>query len=188
LPIAHTHSPVRSVEESPRGATDDPGANASAVREPDGDPLGALDDVVVRQDAAVGIDDEAAARAAARRIAVVPRRAELEWVAEQVRRFRQRRPGVPMSGVGHPRRRVDVHDGGVDARDGVGKADRWSARGGSRTRTRRAGGLRAGDNRGARGAAGKNDTDEKRDSCSQAKRDDRESAGHMVLTTDVFPL
>ena len=45
---------------------DDARAQRPAVRQLDDDPLGALDDMVVGEDAAVGVDDEAAARAAPR--------------------------------------------------------------------------------------------------------------------------
>ena len=91
--MAQTHSPTRSVDESPSGAAGRPvwpstlisamsvsriGADhvrpqRPAVGQLHGDPLGALDHVIVRQDAAVGVDDEAAAGAAARRIAVARR-------------------------------------------------------------------------------------------------------------------
>ena len=81
LPIAHTHSPTRSDSESPSGATGrflrvdldqrDVGVGidaeharlqAAAVGKLHHDPLGVLDHVVVRQDLAVALDDEAAAR------------------------------------------------------------------------------------------------------------------------------
>ena len=50
-----------------RVGADDLAAERAAVGQRDRDPVGALDDVVIREDVAVGIDDEAAARALARR-------------------------------------------------------------------------------------------------------------------------
>ena len=119
---------MRSVEESPSGATgrpglavdldqgdvglriraDDSGAHAPAVGQLDDDALGAIDDVLVRQDAAVGVDDEAAAGAAARGIAVAP--AETRRIVEQIRRIGRERAAAAPPGVRHPRRGVDAHD------------------------------------------------------------------------------
>ena len=64
-----------------RIGADDLAAERPAVRHRDGDPLGALDDVLVGEDEALAIDDEPAARAlpggleVARPVAVVRRRA-----------------------------------------------------------------------------------------------------------------
>jgi hypothetical protein len=54
-----------------RIGADDAGAQRAAVGQFDDDPFGAVDDVVVGQDAAVGVDDEAAAGAAPRDVAAV---------------------------------------------------------------------------------------------------------------------
>ena len=86
-----THSPTRSVDgvaerrhRQPASAPStlisamsvsgsapiDARAKRAAVGQLDGDALGAVDDVMVREDAAVGVDDEAAAGAAPRRVAL----------------------------------------------------------------------------------------------------------------------
>ena len=99
--------------------------SAAAVRELDDDPLGALDDVVVRQDAAVGVDDEAAAGAAARRIAIVARRPKSNGRRTVGRSGSERRGRA--GALADPRGRVDVHDGRVDPLDDVREVDERTA-------------------------------------------------------------
>ena len=92
-------------------------AQAAAVGQLHGDPLGAVDDVVVGEDAAVGVDDEAAAGAAPGRVAIGSRAAVVGAV-EEVRRI-----GVAVAAppIAPAARRVDVDDGRVDALDDVGE-------------------------------------------------------------------
>ena len=57
-------------------------AQAAAVGELDGDPIGVLDDVMIREDVALVVDDEAGAGAAARAVAAAA--AEFERIVERV--------------------------------------------------------------------------------------------------------
>ena len=84
---------------------DDARAESPAVRQLHRDPLGAIDDVVVGQDAAVGVDDEAAAGAAPRGIALaagplsrtVRRTDPADRGSVRLRRLRGSRPRVVAS-------------------------------------------------------------------------------------------
>ena len=148
--MAQTHSPMRSADESPSGATGSPvcpsilisamsvswslpmtrALQAAAVRQLDGDPVGAVDDVVVRQDAAVGVDDEAGAGAAPGRIVadrrssrVVAPRPESRTANRTSSRRRFVGAGCASGCASRQARRVDADDGGVDALDDVGEID-----------------------------------------------------------------
>ena len=88
-------------------------AESPPVGELDGDALGPVDDVVVRQDAAVGVDDEPAAFAPTRRIELKP------WpkVVRAVELTRRLRRGTVSSASGIASRGsgVDVHNGRIEA-------------------------------------------------------------------------
>ena len=161
----------------------DPGAEAAAVGQLDRDPFGAVDYVFVRQDAAVGVDDEAAAGAAMRRVAVGTRRTEVEGCIEQVRRIWRSGPSfspalVPL------RRRIDVDDGGVDPLDDVGKAHERRRRNGRVGDRPRIGHPRApGDDRRARQSAGEDRADKKGDDCSERDSNERDAARHNPIAS-----
>ena len=131
LPIAHTHSPTRSVSESPSGATgrflrvdfdqrdvgvgidaEHASLQAAAVGELHHDPLGVLDHVVVRQNLSVAFDDEPAARLRA------DRRRTLRSGIGVVEGSRLRRAPAPAAGA---RGGLDVDDRRVDALGDVGE-------------------------------------------------------------------
>ena len=84
----------------------------AAVGQRHRDPIGALDDVIVGQDVAVGVDDEAAAGALTRHV-VVARPASVGSSGPDA---------VPRL-VTAARRGVDVHDGRVDPLGDVGEVD-----------------------------------------------------------------
>ena len=130
--MAQTHSPTRSSSELPSGASgrfdtfgnvderdvdrriraDDLAAKRAAVRQRDGDPLGTLDDVVVGEDVAVAIDDEAAAGALPRQLKSRGPSAGSSSPGDGARRRR----GSPAF-----RRRIDVDDRRVDPLGDVGE-------------------------------------------------------------------
>ena len=83
----------------------------AAVAERHGDPIGAFDDVVVGEDVAGGVDDEAAAGSFVRRRLIVAE------VAAPARRG-------PSARVGSARCGVDVDDRGIEARGNRGEIDR----------------------------------------------------------------
>ena len=105
LPMATTHSPTRSESESPSGGerqrprginlderdigvgirADARRVQVPAVRQPHHDAIGAVDDVMVREDQTVGVDDEAGAGAAARALRIA-----LARTIEQLRAVRHR--------------------------------------------------------------------------------------------------
>ena len=102
---------------------------AAAVRQVDGDAIRPVDDVMVRQDAAVGVDDEAGAGAAAVRVVgiaalgVAPPASEVERRVEVVEIVVFVVPIVFPLAASRLARRVDADDGGVDALDDVGEVD-----------------------------------------------------------------
>jgi hypothetical protein len=157
---------------------DHPRTEAAAVGQLHGDPLGAVDDVIVRQDAAVGVDDEAAAGAAVRRVAIRPRRVEVERPVEQVRRIGWPGAPLPPSSLVALRRRIDVHDGRIDPLDDVGEIDRCGRADRVRRRTH-VGHVRCpGDDRGPVEPAGEDGADEKGDDRCERHGHEGEAAGH----------
>ncbi len=135
LPMAQTHSPTRSVSESPSGATgsgaghrdsqqrdvdgrvdaDELGLEHTAVAKRHRDPIGAFDDVIVGQDVAGRVDDEAAAGTFVRRVRIVAQ------IAPPPRRRSPAR-------VGAARRGVDVDDRRVHLRGDGREVNRRAAR------------------------------------------------------------
>ena len=160
--------------------TDDARTQRAAVGKLDRNPLGAIDHVIVGQDAAVGIDDEAAARPAPRCVtpsAVGP--------VEGIGRIRADSAAPPR--LPAPRRRVDIHDRRIDPFDHIGKihqARRSRRRStgmdgrSNRSHSRRRGS--GGDGR-MRGSAGDNRADKKGDDGGQRKRDDGEPFRHYPV-------
>ena len=159
---------------------DHAGAQTAAVRQLDRDALGAIDDVVVRQDAAVGVDDEAAAGAAAHRIAVVPRRPEVERLVEQVRAARAAGVRGAAGGVA-PRVVASMFTTArVDALDDVREIDDRAARAVAGFRRIRDFALgrrrRPGHDRRPRHAAGEDGPDEERHDGGEGEGDEGEAA------------
>ena len=156
---------------------------AAAVRQLDGDAPGAIDDVVVRQDAAVGVDDEAGAGAATRRVAVVARRAEAERPVEQLRRIGHARARAAPARLASLGRRIDVHDCRINPLDDVGEVDERCGRhaAGRPCRSMDVDALRApsGRNGGPRETACEDGADQKRHNGCQHDRHESEAAGHL---------
>ena len=167
-----------------RVGADQPRAQRAAVGQLHGDPLGAIDDVVVGEDAAVGVDDEAAAGAAARRVALA-RAAEIERAVEPVRRV-----GWPVA----PRRRFDAlprvvvsmfTTAGLRRSTTSAKLTSEPIAGAAAAFDMRAARATAGlagapaDDRGSRHAAGDDRADEKRDDSGQRDGDEGEAARHQ---------
>jgi len=137
--------------------------------------------VVIGEDAAVGVDDEAAAGAAPRRVALagIP---EIERAV--IRRIGGARAADPRPAAAPSRRRVDVDDRGVQALDDVGEAHQRGHRRRSRRHARGPGdrrlGRRSGRDRRPGNAAGDNRPDEERDDGGQRDGDEGEAPRHRV--------
>ena len=164
---------------------DDAGAQAAAVRQLDGDALGALDDVVVRQDAAVGVDDEAAAGAAAR-----GSRSNRGVPKSNGSSNRSGGSGIGVrAGAGGPRRpstwrRCSRRP--VDPLDDVGEVDeleRALRRSPAFEIALGASDLGAGHDRRPRDAAGEDGPDEKRHDGGQGEGDEGEATRHIQVAT-----
>ena len=132
--IARVHLQKRNVNRRIR--PDHLGAERPSVDERDRHAVSARDDVMVRQDEAGGVDDEAAARALAR-----PRRI--------VGRIAPARPR-PVVAAG---RRLDVDDRGVDARGDGGEIDACRGAGAARQRPALRGNVSGASTRGRSGGA-----------------------------------
>ena len=136
--MAQTHSPTRSfdgIAEHRRAGTgpapatlisamsvsgSEPTTSArrrAAVGQLHREPLGAFDHVVVGQDVAVGVDQEAGAGAAPRRVAAATARVE-RIVGAAPRALFDQPPRAAAAGRG-----VDVHDRGIQPRGDVRKVD-----------------------------------------------------------------
>ena len=99
------------------------GPQAPAVGQPHHDPVGALDHVMVGQDVAIRIDDEAGPGAAARTFTLALRRAAEEVGAVGQRQSRRAGCGA----ADRARRRVDVDDRRIELLGDVGKRRRQPA-------------------------------------------------------------
>ena len=104
-------------------AADEAGPEASSIRQLDRDAIGAFDDVVVRQDAAVGVDDEAGAFAAPRLIGIPPRLHRIERRVERLRSVFVVCLAALAARATRLTRRVDVDDSRIDACDDVREVD-----------------------------------------------------------------
>ena len=129
LPMATTHSPTRSESESPSGGERERprgidlderdigiGVRADARRvqvptvgQPHHDAVGAVDDVMVREDQTVGVDDEARAGAAAWALRIA-----LARPIEQVGAVGHRQAAEPAAARRPARGGVDVDDRGIE--------------------------------------------------------------------------
>ena len=164
-----------------RVGSDDARAHRAAVRQFHGDALGAIDDVVVGEDAAVGVDDEPAAGAAVRTIAVLAR-AELERFG----RIGNAGAIAAPPRLAAARGRVDVDHSGVDALDDVREIDGWAedGRGPRHEPGRRRFRLRPGLDRRARDAAREDRADQESDERGERDGDERKAPRHVIP----FPL
>src|SRR5262249_31165125 len=158
---------------------------APAVGQTDGNPLRAVDDVMVGEDTAVGVDDEAGALAPPRQIAVALRLRRLVWAVEQAivpcAAIIVVLPAAPAALAARLAGRVDVDEGGVHALHDVGEVDE------GRQAACRAGGCDSPgvgariDARGAAAAAGENGADQERDRTREDQRDDGEATRHSSV-------
>ena len=157
-----------------RIAADDLRPERPAVRERHGDALGGVDDVMVRQDVAVAIDQEAAA-------GPLPRRLEVARARALHRSLAPAKVALRLTRLGRLRRRIDVDDGRVDPLGHVRevhhhrRAHEPGRLGQVRTRAEP---LRRRHVRLRREPAGDDQADEKRHGSGECDGDEREAFGH----------
>ena len=156
-----------------RVGADDPGPKTSTVRELDHDAIRPVDDVVVGQNAAIGIDDEACAGPSA---GILAARGTLR-ISELVGRRRYFRTAALPGGARASRGGFDVDDSWIDTFDDVGKVDEGSRGGGARRTTGRRLGRFGfdGSDRGATDTAREDNPHEHPDDCRKGDGDEGEA-------------